>query len=128
MADGPAFRSAVPALPASDVRRAVDFYVDALGFREVSQDDDGLGILARDGVRLHVWLADGSALGAETYLAGSASCRIETTQIETLHEHCAELGVVHPNAPLQDRPWGAREFAVLDPDGNLITFFEWPSG
>lgn len=33
-------------------------------------------------------------------------------------------GVVHPNAPLAQKPWGSREFGVLDPDGNLITFVE----
>jgi catechol 2,3-dioxygenase-like lactoylglutathione lyase family enzyme len=34
--------------------------------------------------------------------------------------------MVHPNATLEDKPWGTREFAVLDPDGNLITFYEVP--
>jgi hypothetical protein len=24
----------------------------------------------------------------------------------------------------QDKPWGAREFGVLDEDGNLVTFAE----
>ena len=37
-----------------------------------------------------------------------------------LHEHCRRLGVVHPDAPLHDEPWGTREFAGLDPDGDLI--------
>jgi hypothetical protein len=31
---------------------------------------------------------------------------------------------VHPNAPLRDQPWGTREFAVLDPDNNLIALYE----
>ena len=31
-------------------------------------------------------------------------------------------GVVHPNGPLTDQPWGLREFAVLDGDGNMIKF------
>lgn len=29
---------------------------------------------------------------------------------------------IHPNGPLQTKPWGQREFALLDPDNNLITF------
>ena len=32
--------------------------------------------------------------------------------------------IVHPNAPLTSKPWGTMEFAILDPDGNLITFHE----
>lgn len=84
----------------------------------------GLGILVRDEVEVHLWVADGSAPGAESHLAGSASCRIEVTEAESLYEHCDAIGVVHPNAPIRDTPWGTREFGVLDPDGNLITLFQ----
>jgi hypothetical protein len=35
---------------------------------------------------------------------------------------------VHPNALLREQPWGFREFAVVDHDGNLVTFFEPPAG
>lgn len=124
MTDSTSFRSAVPSLPVSDERRAVAFYRDALGLRELTDGDVGLGILVRDEVELHLWVADGSARGAEAYLAGSASCRIEVTQTDLLYEHCRALGVVHPNAPLRNTPWGTREFGVLDPDGNLVTVFQ----
>lgn len=83
------------------------------------------GHLRRDAVELHVWVADGSAPGAERHLAGSASCRIEVTGVDGLYQHCQQLGVVHPNAPLQDQWWGTREFGVLDPDNNLISLYEW---
>lgn len=116
--------AAVPALPVSDERRAVAFYTDALGFEELSQNGEGLGILRCDAVELHLWVPDGSAPGAETYLAGSASCRIEVTGVEELYEHCRELSVVHPNAPLTEQPWGTTEFGVLDPDNNLVTLYE----
>ena len=29
---------------------------------------------------------------------------------------------IHPNGDLQTKPWGQREFSVLDPDHNLLTF------
>jgi catechol 2,3-dioxygenase-like lactoylglutathione lyase family enzyme len=119
------FLAAVPALPVSDQTRAVGFLERALGLVELHDEGGrGLGILRRDAVELHVWLADGSAPGAERHLAGSASCRLEVTGVEQLHEHCQLLGVVHPNAPLRDQPWGTREFAVLDPDNNLIALYE----
>jgi hypothetical protein len=53
---------------------------------------------------------------------------VEVTGVEQLHEHCRLLGVVHPNAPLHDQPWGTREFAVLDPDHNLIALYERVAG
>jgi catechol 2,3-dioxygenase-like lactoylglutathione lyase family enzyme len=116
--------AAVPALPVSDARRAVAFYAHALGMEELTENGEGLGILRRDAVELHVWVPDGSAPGAETALAGSASCRIEVTGIGELYEHCQGLSVVHPNAPLTDEPWGTAEFGVLDPDNNLVTLYE----
>jgi uncharacterized glyoxalase superfamily protein PhnB len=122
--DQPRFLAAVPALAVSDKRRAVAFLQDALGFTELSHEGHGLGIMRRDEVELHVWVADGSAPGAERHLAGTVSCRIELTGIEELYRHCQALGVVHPNGPLQDQPWGTREFAVLDPDNNLITLYQ----
>jgi catechol 2,3-dioxygenase-like lactoylglutathione lyase family enzyme len=120
----PKLLSAVPVLPVSDERRAVAFFERALGFTELRDEGRGLGILRRDNVEVHVWVADGSAPGAERYLAGSASCRIEVTGVETLYRHCEQLGVVHPNAPLQEQWWGTQEFGVLDPDNNLISLFE----
>ena len=118
------FLSAVPALPVSDERAAVRFLEQALGFTELVDDGVGLGIVVRDDVELHVWLADGSAAGAERHLAGSASCRLQVSGVAELYEHCRRLGVVHPRAPLRDQPWGTREFGALDPDGNLITVYE----
>ena len=29
---------------------------------------------------------------------------------------------IHPNGPLEIKPWGQKEFSLLDPDGNLLTF------
>lgn len=118
------FLTATPALPVSDQRRAVQFYERVLGFAELQHEGRGLGILRRDSVEVHLWVADGSAPGAERRLAGSASCRIEVSGVEDLYAHCERLGVVHPQAPLADQEWGTREFAVLDPDRNQIGLYE----
>lgn len=118
------FLAAVPALPVSDERRAVAFLESALGFTELRHEGEGLGILHRDAVELHVWVADGSAPGTERHLAGSASCRLEVTGVVELYQHCRQLGVVHPDAPLKNQWWGTREFGVLDPDNNLISLYE----
>ncbi len=41
-------------------------------------------------------------------------------------ESCSGEGIVHPNAPLELEPWGSRQLAVTDGNGNLLTFFEFP--
>lgn len=118
------FLAAIPSLPVTDEARAVRFLQNTLGLIPLQHEGKTLGICRRDGVEIHVWVADGSAKGAETYLAGSASCRVELTGVDVLYEHCRALAVVHPNGALRDTGWGTREFDVLDPDGNLITLFE----
>lgn len=121
----PRFLAAVPALPVSDERRAVAFYAEVLGFRELTAADGvGLGILVRDAVEIHLWVADGGARGAEAHLAGSASCRLEVHGVHTLYARCLPFGAIHPNAPLRRTDWGTTEFGLLDPDGNLVSVYE----
>lgn len=31
---------------------------------------------------------------------------------------------IHPNGTLSKKPWGQKEFSLLDPDNNLLTFGE----
>jgi hypothetical protein len=48
---------------------------------------------------------------------------IRTDDIDSLyHSFLAKKVAIHPNAPLQQKPWGQKEFALLDPDNNLLTF------
>ena len=54
--------------------------------------------------------------------------RLGVQGIDELYAHCQAREIVHPNAPLEEQPWGFREFAVCDRDGNLVTFFETPEG
>lgn len=119
------FLAAVPALPVADERAAVTFYAEALGFTELLDPEGvGLGILVRDQVELHLWVADGSATGAERELAGSASCRLRVDDVRELYRHCEPRGVVHPRAPLRRTDWGTDEFGLVDLDGNLVTLYE----
>ena len=54
--------------------------------------------------------------GAESFIAGTASCRIAVDAIDELYAELSEQ-LVHANAQLHDEPW-AREFGVL------VTFFQ----
>jgi uncharacterized glyoxalase superfamily protein PhnB len=76
-------------------------------------------------VRIHLWAAnDQSVPGAEPFLAGSASCRIQVTDIESLYAEFSRSGVINSNGPLQQQPWGERDFTVLDQDNNCLSFAE----
>jgi catechol 2,3-dioxygenase-like lactoylglutathione lyase family enzyme len=129
------FAATTPALPSADVERSVAFYRDVLGF-ELVHSDDGFAIVRRDDATIHLWGATDESWhdrsdwkrpilsGAESFIAGTASCRVQVSGIEELFAVCDARGVVHPNGRIHDTSWGTREFGVLDPDGNLIGFWE----
>ena len=113
------FAAGVPVLPSTNVSQTVEFYRDVLGFTVAALTDEPYAVLMRDIVALHFWQTDNPDLPK------SSSCRIEVSDIKTLFESLEPLGIVHPNAPLTEQPWHALEFAITDPDGNLITFVDW---
>jgi catechol 2,3-dioxygenase-like lactoylglutathione lyase family enzyme len=109
---------AVPIIPARDVAASARWYADNLAFEAVHVEE-GYGIVERDGIGVHLW----GPSGIEPK-DSNTMFRIRVEGIEELYGTCGERGIVHPNAPLEAKPWGAREFAILDVDGNLLTFFE----
>lgn len=128
--------STIPALPVQQIPAAVEFYRDRLGFRDGYQDDS-FAIVERDNVVIHLWAASDEhwvqrlspssvvVSGAESFLAGTASCRIEVEEIEQLYREYLATGVLYDNRTVVERqPWGAREFPVLDLHRNLLTFYE----
>jgi catechol 2,3-dioxygenase-like lactoylglutathione lyase family enzyme len=126
----------IPAMPVQDIAAAVAFYRDRLGFTAVHTDTD-FAIVMRDVVEIHLWAASDDSWhgrtpgghpvrsGAESFIAGTASCRIQADEVDTLYTELAATQVLHPTdhgSPV-DSEWGTREFAALDPEGNLLTFF-----
>ena len=127
----------IPALPVRDAAAAVDFYRDRLGF-EVLHQDGGFAVMERDEAVLHLWEAGDDSWrgrdslerpvrsGAESFIAGTASCRIVVDGVDELYEELRGRDVLHPvsKESVSDTDFGTREFATLDLDGNLVTFFE----
>ena len=131
----------IPALPARSVSTSVEFYRDRFGF-DVLHHGDGFAVLRRDESVLHLWEAGDEAWrdrldpgepvcsGAESFIAGTASCRIEVEGVVgDLYEELRAQDVLHPVSRdgVSETDFGTREFATLDPDGNLVAFFQWVS-
>jgi catechol 2,3-dioxygenase-like lactoylglutathione lyase family enzyme len=128
----------IPALPVQDAGAAVGFYRDRLGFA-VLHHDGGFAVLGRDEAVVHVWEASDESWrerdslerpvrsGAESFIAGTASCRILVEGVDELYDELRQRDVLHPvsKESLSDTDFGTREFATLDLDGNLVTFFQW---
>lgn len=112
---GAQLERAVPVLASLDIEATQRFYAEKLGFTAVARYPD-YGIVERDGVQIHFWLTDDADIPKAT------SCRVEVVGVDELYKEMTAAGVVHPNGPLRDQPWGLREFAALDGDGNMIKF------
>ena len=128
----------IPALPVRHAGTAVDFYRDRLGF-EVLHHDGGFAVLGRDEAVLHLWEAGDESWterdtierpvrsGAESFIAGTASCRIVVEDVDELYEEMRRSDVLHPvsTGGVDETDFGTREFATLDLDGNLVTYIQW---
>lgn len=108
---------AIPVLPVLAIPEAVRFYGDRLGFAAEFEYDDYAGV-GRDGVVIHFWRCD------DAEIAKVSSYRANVQAVDVLHGEMQAAGVVHPNGPLSDKPWGIREFTILDHCGNAIVFGE----
>lgn len=108
-----------PKLPMRDKSATKDFYVNKLGFQNFgSADFDGYLMVERDNIQIHFFEfkeLDPSANYGQVY--------IRTNDINNLYQSFLDSKVnIHPNGTLQTKPWGQKEFALLDPDNNLLTF------
>ena len=131
---------AIPALPVRDAAAAAAFYRDRLGFT-VLHHDGGFAVLGRDDAVVHLWQAGDETWrnrgsierpvqsGAESFIAGTASCRIRVEGVDELYEELRGNDVLHPVSRdgVDATDFGTREFVTLDGDGNLVTFFQWVS-
>jgi len=114
----PQLIAATPVLASLDIERSVGFFVEKLDFETIHAIQGQYGIVRKGPVGIHFWACSDPAIPRAT------SCRIEVLGIDGLFRTCEALGIVHPHAALELKPWGNKEFAILDPDGNLVTFHE----
>lgn len=102
---------AVPVLPVGDVVRATAWY-QRLGF-EVRRSYDGYAIVAFDGAEVHLAEMD---MPPATETTSDAYLRV--ADADAVQARWIPLGA-RDIAPPADQPYGLREFATEDPDGNL---------
>jgi len=108
-----------PKLPMRDKNATRKFYLNNLGFTEFGNADfDGYLMLERDSIQIHFF---------EFYdlepMENYGQVYIRTDNIDKLYQSLLDIGTpIHPNGKLETKPWGQKEFSILDPDNNLLTF------
>jgi catechol 2,3-dioxygenase-like lactoylglutathione lyase family enzyme len=105
-----------PKLPMRDKAATRDFYIKQMGFTEFgSADYDGYLMVEKDSIQIHFFEFK-DLEPKENY----GQVYIRTDNIDELYQF---LKTQHINCTkLETKPWGQKEFSVLDPDSNLLTF------
>ena len=118
---------AEPQLLVTDIKRSCEFFREKLGFSLVFSygKPPYYAQVRRDAARLNLRCIDRSVIEStvrdlEELL--SASMTVATAdEIKLLFLEFQSAGVVF-HQTLKKQPWGARNFVVKDPDGNLLLF------
>jgi len=104
-----------PELPATCLAASLAYYRDQLGFEiKTVLPDRGYAIVERDGMAIHLY-ASGEGKGAGLHLF--------TDGIGSLHDELTQRGA-RITQPVERKPWGNRDFRVIDPAGNELKFTE----
>ena len=124
------FRKLTPNLIVANVERSLAFYVDTLGFERgmtvpeespyvfASVTSGPVEIFFNDAATA---IKDYPAFGGRP-IGATGTMFIELDGIEALHDRLEPL--VPIVMPLVTQWYGAKEFAIEDPDGYVITFAE----
>jgi hypothetical protein len=116
------FKNLIPRIFYDRIEQGLGLFVDGLGFKVMYRDTE-LAVVERD--------------GAKAYLVQNPECAakdrpelsIDTDDIDAIHREISTRAphLLHPNGRIVTlKPWGAREFAVLDSTTVCVIFREWP--
>lgn len=111
------FDDVQPIVGARDLEASIHFYVDLLGFsiafRDGGTPTNYVG-LRRGGVELHIQFQHDHEMSA-------LRLRIRVDDPDALYSEYQARDVTM--TPLENKPWGTREFAVFDPSRNAMMFY-----
>jgi uncharacterized glyoxalase superfamily protein PhnB len=106
-----------PEIPVSDLKAAIDYYHQKLGFDLAMElASGGYAIVERDGIAIHLFEENAKPVV-------SVGVHIFTHELDELHAELRNRGA----AICQDiirKPWGNRDFRVNDCAGNMLKFSE----
>lgn len=109
----------IPKLPMCNRVVTHNYYVNELGFKYIGSDDfEHYLIIEKCNLQIHFF--EFKALDPkENY--GQIYIRVHN--IDEFYKCLVDNNVeIHPNGHLENKPWNQREFSLLDPNGNLLTF------
>jgi catechol 2,3-dioxygenase-like lactoylglutathione lyase family enzyme len=113
------FKKTHPILGTREMEESLDFYIQRLGFalafRDPSDPTNYAGV-RRDRVELHLQWQNEAEMS-------TTRLRLLVEDPDALFAEYRGKQVFGERTRLVDTPWGTREFALYDPDGNALTFY-----
>ena len=108
-----------PKLPMRNKAVTKEFYLNKFGFEEFGNADyEGYLMVRKDNIQIHFF--EFKELDPEK---NYGQVYIRTDQIEQWYQLALKSEAYIPAAGhLQAKPWGQKEFALLDTDNNSLTF------
>ncbi|HRE39994.1 MAG TPA: bleomycin resistance family protein [Ignavibacteria bacterium] len=132
------FLKSIPAFPVLNIEDAVEFYSSKLGFENI-YSTGSFARVKRGEIMIDFWKSNDKSWkfrsiflflkpvksGAESFIAGTHSCKIEMKGVEDLYNEVKDKKILHKkHKEIKITDWGTKEFHILDLYGNLITFYE----
>jgi uncharacterized glyoxalase superfamily protein PhnB len=118
-------RSVMPSYTVNDLQKSIAWYCDGLGFVVSEKWEEGgklLGAMLKAGNCTFGLSQDDFTKGRDREKGVGFRIYVETPQsVDALHDRIRAYGGKVISQPA-DMPWGARSFAVEDPDGFKISF------
>jgi catechol 2,3-dioxygenase-like lactoylglutathione lyase family enzyme len=110
---------AIPQLPSRSLKKTIAFY-ERLGFKgEIVGPAQDYAILERGPFELHFFLHTTLEPASSSF-----SCYLRVHDVDALYRAFSASPLPKSGIPRlvppEDKPWGMREFALIDEDGTLI--------
>lgn len=107
----------IPKLPFINKQKTLDFYAK-LGFSSSSDYGDYF-LVSCDNVEIHFFSYPTLIIEKSDFMI---YIRVDI-DIEKYYQRLQDLEIkIHLNGALETKPWNQKEFAVVDPNGTLLTF------
>lgn len=121
----------IPQFPSRSITATAKFYAEELGFEvgglhpEDTAEPTFCSLFIGKKAEANIYFEKRSP---EDFHPAKAMIALGTTQLDEFHDHLCSRAKVQIVEPIQDEPWGYRQFTIKDNDGNLLTFFKFLEG
>jgi len=107
----------IPKLPMRNKETTKNYY-SQLGFTPSQNDFEGYLMMAKDDMEIH-FFEFRELLPNKNY----GQIYIRCSDIDSIYDTFLKNNIeIHPAGYLKRQHWGQKEFSILDPDNNLLTF------